>query len=94
MNRLFQPLSNINLDKVQEINLHSVKITTMTINPAKTKGTFGGTATVNGVKGFTFIVEVEDNGEPGKNDKFKITIPERSYIKSSTSINGNIQIHK
>ncbi|MGH9910639.1 MAG: post-COAP-1 domain-containing protein, partial [Nitrososphaerales archaeon] len=82
------------IDKGATINLHSVKITTLSISLDKTKGTFGGTATVNGVKGFTFTVEVEDNGEPGNNDKFKITIPELSYTKSGTLVKGNIQIHK
>jgi hypothetical protein len=82
------------IDKGSKINLHSVHMTSLTINADKTKGTFGGTATVNGVGGFTFIVEVEDNSEPGRNDKFKITIPELSYTKDGTLLRGNIQIHK
>lgn len=82
------------IDKGAKINLHSVQMTALTINGDKTKGTFSGTATVNGVEGFTFIVEVEDNSEPGTNDKFKITIPELVYTKDGTLLRGNIQIHK
>jgi hypothetical protein len=82
------------IDKGSKINLHSVQMTSLTINADKTKGTLSGTATVNGVEGFTFIVEVEDNSEPGRNDKFKITIPELGYTKDGSLLRGNIQIHK
>jgi hypothetical protein len=40
----------------------------------------------------SFEAEVEDNGEPGKNDKFKITYG--STTEGNTISRGNIQIHQ
>jgi hypothetical protein len=45
------------------------------------------------VSGFKFKVYVEDNGEPGKNDVFKISLS-NGYSAGGTLLNGNIQIHK
>jgi hypothetical protein len=54
--------------------------------------TFGGTCTRNGVS-CTFTVSVTDNGEPGTDDHFTITVnagpPEGDTLRS-----GNIQIHE
>jgi hypothetical protein len=54
--------------------------------------TFGGTCTNNGAP-CTFSVTVQDNGEPGTNDVFTISIdggpPEGGTLRS-----GIIQIHK
>lgn len=80
-------------DRNATINLHSISMVSLSINPDMTKGDFTGMGTVSG-NPVTFKVHVEDNGEPGKNDKFSITIPELSYTKSGTLIKGNIQIHK
>ncbi|MFX1495579.1 MAG: post-COAP-1 domain-containing protein [Promethearchaeota archaeon] len=60
------------------------------------KGIFGGPCTIDGESGFTFDVYIEDNGEPGKNDVFKITLS-TGYIGGSDIepiLCGNIQIHK
>jgi len=83
-------------DNASIINLHSDKILSINISPDGKKGIFFGTATINGKSGYTFKVYVEDNGEPGSNDKFSITINEISggYTKSGTLTKGNIQIHK
>src|SRR5207245_6190652 len=81
-------------DNANNINLHSVKMLSINISPDHKKGIFFGTATINGKSGYTFKVYVEDNGEPGSNDKFSITINEISggYTKSGTLTNVNIQI--
>lgn len=51
------------------LNLHSTDITSLDIT-SNTTATFAGTAEVNHVEGYTYIVYVEDNGEPGVNDVF------------------------
>ena len=59
-------------------------------------GWFSGLCTINGVPGFSFRVDVEDNGEPGVNDKFKIKIWDGVFFYESpwtTLVVGNIQIH-
>lgn len=54
-----------------------------------------GTAEVDGTGGFTYMVDVTDDGEPGRNDMFTISVPELSgYTASGTLGGGNIQLHK
>lgn len=51
-----------------------------------------GTAEINGQSG-TYSVDVADNGEPGRNDSFTITLS-NGYHASSTNLDGgNIQLH-
>jgi hypothetical protein len=53
---------------------------------------FSGTCTQNGAP-CMFKVDVEDNGEPGKNDSFKISI-NAGPQEGGTLRSGDIQIHK
>ena len=57
---------------------------------------FGGPCTINGVEGYFADVYVEDHGEPGDNDMFKLTLSNGYVGGSSTEyiLAGNIQIHK
>ena len=78
------------------INLHSEQMTSLRILPDGKTGIFSGTATVNGVAGYSFTITVVDNGEPGKDDTFRIVINGLSstYDVSGTLSKGNIQVHK
>ena len=84
-------------DKTANINLHSIKMTSLSIAPSKINAVFTGTGTINHVSGYTFEVYVEDNGEPGKTDYFSIKIKDSSgtitYTKAGILTKGNIQIH-
>jgi len=51
-----------------------------------------GTAEVDGVGGFTYTVDVIDNGEPGREDTFTIELS-NGYSASGTLAGGNIQLH-
>jgi hypothetical protein len=51
-----------------------------------------GTAEINGQGGFTYQVDVSDNGEPGRNDTFVIRLS-NGYVASGTLAGGNIQLH-
>ena len=51
-----------------------------------------GTAQVNGQDGFTYQVDVADNGEPGRNDTFALSLSS-GYSASGTLSGGNIQLH-
>jgi hypothetical protein len=79
-------------DKDSGIKLHSISITSLTLED-ENKATFEGIAKVDG-REYGFVVEVEDNGEPGKKDKFTITIPELDYMTGGKLAKGNIQIHE
>lgn len=51
-----------------------------------------GLAEVNGQAGYMYSVDVTDNGEPGINDKFSISLSD-GYHASGQLAGGNIQIH-
>ena len=55
-----------------------------------------GTAEVNGLSGFTYQVDVADNGEPGRDDTFAIEPSGAgySYGAEGTLSGGNIQLHQ
>lgn len=50
-----------------------------------------GTAEINGAAG-TYVVDVADNGEPGRADTFAITLS-NGYTAGGTLGGGNIQLH-
>ena len=51
-----------------------------------------GNCEVNGQAGFTYKVDVSDNGEPGRSDTFALRLS-NGYSASGTLGGGNIQIH-
>lgn len=51
-----------------------------------------GTARINGQDGFTYTVDVADNGEPGVDDTFAIMLS-NGYAAAGTLVGGNIQLH-
>ena len=77
--------------------VHSLSIDSLTISVDGTTASFTGTCRVNGVKGYSFTVNVEDNGEPGVGvDRFQISIIGLGltyYIDNPLLSGGNIQIH-
>ncbi len=52
-----------------------------------------GTAEINGQGGFTYQVDVSDNGEPGRNDTFALRLS-NGYSASGFLQGGNIQLHR
>lgn len=89
-------------DKANNIDLRSTSITFVSILIDDKHATIKGTATVNGISGYTFDVRAEDNGEPGQDsDRFRIQISgPTSYDSNAFAANGglltagNIQTHK
>jgi hypothetical protein len=58
---------------------------------AGARATFTGRGTVNGVPGVRFFVEVEDLGDPGKADAFRIVLGD-GYGAGGVLLNGNIKV--
>jgi len=52
-----------------------------------------GTAKINGQGGFTYQVDVSDNGEPGRNDTFMLRLS-NGYIAWGNLGGGNIQVYQ
>jgi hypothetical protein len=51
-----------------------------------------GAAEINGQPAGTYEVFVEDNGEPGRADRFEVTLS-NGYSAGGTLEGGNIQLH-
>lgn len=73
-------------------HLKSTKITGYTAIDSVTRE-ITGVAKIDGKGSFTFTVIVKDNGEPGTNDSFSLTVS-NGYTASGTLQGGNIQLHK
>jgi hypothetical protein len=71
-------------------NVHSVAFTTFAVSG--NTASFGGTCTTSGAP-CTFTVNVADNGEPGRNDTFDITV-NAGPAEGGKLRGGNIQVHK
>jgi outer membrane protein assembly factor BamB len=81
-------------DHTTKLNIKSAKINTVATSLDKKKGVITGIVTVK-TGSYPFEVYVEDNGEPGKSDVFKITVASPTpYSKGSVLGGGNIQIHE
>jgi len=52
-----------------------------------------GNCEINGQGSFSYTVVVADNGEPGRNDTFDLSLS-NGYHASGTLTGGNIQLHK
>jgi hypothetical protein len=51
-----------------------------------------GTCEINGQAGYSYRLDVADNGEPGRSDTFRIQLS-NGYFASGTLEGGNIQLH-
>jgi hypothetical protein len=90
-------------DRENGIVLASTAITYLRVESDGVRATVSGTATVNGVAGYSFTIFVEDRGQPGRNDTFRIVItgPAGFFYDSAdyTTVGGrldtgNLQVHK
>jgi len=79
------------IDHGKGLKVKGTGVTAYVVVDAKTRR-IEGTASINGVAG-TYQVVVSDNGEPGKNDTFAITLSS-GYAASGKLAGGNIQLHK
>jgi hypothetical protein len=76
------------------LKVRATSITGYGQGPTSTSRVFQGEAEVNGVPGYSYRVEVADNGEPGRRtDSLKISL-NNNYSNGGTLEGGNIQLHK
>ncbi len=78
-------------DRAAGMKVLSQSITFLSISGST--ATFNGNCTVNKVAGFTFRVQVTDNGTSGTTDTFRIDL-NNGYTASGVLTGGNIQIRK
>jgi len=80
------------IDHGPNLKVKGTGVTAYTITNATTRH-IEGTAEVNGQDGFTYQVDVADNGEPGRNDTFTLALS-NGYSATGTPLGGgNIQLH-
>jgi hypothetical protein len=89
-------------DKTSNIDLKSTSITFVSILSDNVHATFNGSATVNNTSGYTFRVDVEDNGDAGHGlDRFRIRFNGPTNFDSNAVVAnggllsaGNVKITK
>ncbi len=84
------------IDHTTGMHVKSTSVTGYTDTSANSPNSrhFEGTAEINGQAGFTYMVDVADNGEPGRHtDTFSISLSS-GYSASGKLEGGNIQLHK
>jgi hypothetical protein len=52
-----------------------------------------GTATINGSGSFDYQIDLQDFGEPGATDTYRIRLSNRYDSGEQTLVGGNVQIH-
>ena len=81
------------IDHTTGMHVKSINVASYTQTGA-TSRRFQGDAEVNGQAGFTYVVDVADNGEPGRHtDTFSISLSS-GYSAGGPLEGGNIQLHK
>jgi len=75
------------------IDMKSIEITDVRCSDDRTRATIRGIAKVNGQGSFDFRIDVTDNGEPGRNDSYRVRVG--AYDSGERKLDGgNIQIHR
>jgi len=74
-----------------------MKATTITVyaeGSSKTTRHFEGAAEIDGLPGFTYKIDVADNGEPGRSTDYLSVEISNGYRAAGPLAGGNIQLHK
>jgi hypothetical protein len=78
---------------LQQITVNTVDVQAVVCNDDRTAASIFGRATVNGAGDYEYQIDLEDHGEPGTDDKYRIFIPGVAYESGTQTLRGgNIQI--
>ena len=73
--------------------MHSISVVSITCTSDRTKASIFGQATVDGLGSVGYEIDVQDNGEPGRNDRYRIRLS-NGYDSGEHKLDGgNVQIH-
>jgi hypothetical protein len=78
----------------QPRHVHSIELLALTCSDDLTIATIFGTATIDGSGTFAFRIDVTDQGEPGTNDTYGITLSDGYASGQQRLQGGNVRIHK
>lgn len=76
--------------QTDSVNFHAHTLSWLVVSADGTKAWFGGI----GINGLSFTAYVEDNGEPGRSDIFRLWVEGVSLTGSGALTGGNVQIHR
>ena len=78
---------------LQPITVNTIDVTAVTCSDDRTQASLFGHATVDGAGSFEYQIDLQDNGEPGFDDKYRIFIPGAAYESGLQTLRGgNVQI--
>jgi Bacterial Ig-like domain (group 1) len=75
------------------MNVHSINVLAVTCSTDGTQASIFGTATVGGAGSFDYRIDLEDLGEPGTNDTYRIRLSNGYDSGEQVLESGNVQIH-
>jgi VCBS repeat-containing protein len=89
-------------DAARGIDLQSTSISYVRVESDGVRATISGTATVNGKSGYSFTAYLDDHGQPGRGDSFRIVITgPGGFVYDSSDYDaaglldaGNLQVHR
>ncbi|HEY0444270.1 MAG TPA: vWA domain-containing protein [Candidatus Limnocylindrales bacterium] len=76
-----------------DINVHSSSILAVTCTRDGTRASIFGKATINGAGAYDFRIDVQDLGEPGSSDTYRIRLSSGYDSGEQTLSGGNVQTH-
>jgi hypothetical protein len=77
----------------EAMNVHSIDVLAVTCSRDGTMSSIFGTATIDGAGSFDFRIDVQDLGEPGSTDTYRIRLSTGYDSGEQVIVGGNVQIH-
>jgi hypothetical protein len=78
----------------QPMNVKSISVLAVVCSDDLTTASIFGEATIDGSGSFKYLIQVEDHGEPGTNDTYRILLSNGYDSGRHNLEGGNVQIHK
>ena len=76
------------------INVHSIDVLAVTCTRDRTAASIFGTATIDGAGSVDYRIDVQDLGEPGTSDTYRLRLSTGYDSGVQVIVGGNVQIHK
>jgi hypothetical protein len=78
---------------LQPLTVNTIDVEVVLCSSDHTEAKIFGRTAVNGSGFYEYEIDLEDNGEPGVNDKYRISVPEVGYESGPQTLQGgNVQI--
>ena len=79
---------------LQPLTVNTIDVQAVVCTGSPIRASLFGNAAVNGSGSFEYEIDLQDNGEPGTNDTYRIFIPAAPYESGVQKLRGgNVQIH-